>query len=181
MKRLKIIVLSSLLLTQSCERKYSIEIGDNYIINYDSRGNTVVTDKKRTYIIDSQIVAWNFDSTFIIAKQKPFDSIYESIRIKYPNAPSDYQERLYNNTEIFYYWIIDKRKDLYFYNDEKIRIRCTNAIDGPLTYEEYWERRKALNVPVSLQLREAEKVAFDSPFHFLFFRMTNKPREKIVE
>ena len=65
MKRLKIIVLSSLLLTQSCERKYSIEIGDNYIINYDSRGNPLYVSKDS---VDKVVYLWGYNHQYPIAK-----------------------------------------------------------------------------------------------------------------
>jgi len=171
-----------LLLTQSCEQENPKQIGENYFLGYDSEGRTIITDASRGWIIDPQIVAWNFDSTYIIAKQKPYHSICDSLRIKYPNTSLNFREKIYNESNIYNYWIIDKQKELNSYYDGKAR-RYTSGLYGPFTYEEYWEKRKEFNVPDSLKLLEAEKVSFPGPVHSLFYKWFYSPpaRERVVE
>ena len=184
MKRIKIFLLLIIcFFVQFCnEEEYPIKLGGKYFLSDDSNGLPIITDTRSVTIINPQIVAWNFDSIFIIAKQKPYHSTHDSLRIKHPKTSLTYRERLYDKIEIYHYWIIDKRKDLDSYYDEKTRRRIyTNAVEGPFTHEQYWERRRFLNVPDSLQLREAEKISFDSPIHYLFYKWTNKPRENVVE
>jgi len=171
------------LLSHSCEDGIpTIKIGENYFMYYDNRGHDLILDSRNTVIIKPQIVAWNFDSTFIIAKQKPFDSIFESIRLKHPNTSLKFREKIYNESNMYNYWIIDKRKELDSYYDGKAR-RYIGAVAGPFTYEEYWEKRRELNVPDSLKLLEAEKNVFDTPVHYLLYKWFYSPpaRERVVE
>ena len=91
-------------------------------------------------------------------KQKPYYKITDSIRDK--NLEITYYEmwRLYNAVYKYNYWIIDKEKELDSYYDETKKIRIyTSGLYGPLTYKEYLEKRKELDVPDSLELKEIEK------------------------
>ena len=160
------------LLSQSCtEIEYPIKLGDNYFIEYDSWGHAIIKDTRKFWIVHPQIVAWNIDSTFIIAKQKPFHNINEAIR----DTASEYI-RLYEATDLYNYWIIDKRKDLIW--DENIT-GYTNALEGPFTYEEYWEKRRELNVSDTLKLKETEKMSFDTPIHYLFYKWFSPARRSV--
>jgi len=185
MKTIKLIpfFFSIFIVLQSCNEEPPTNLGKNYFLTYDgSWGHAAIINENNTIIIDADIVAWNFDSIFIIAKQKPFDEIFDSIRMRHPNTALDYREKLYDEIQIYNYWIIDKRKELESYYDEKTgRRRYTNAVSGPLTYEEFWKRRRELNVPDSLKLKESEKVSFTTPVHYWIYKWKNKPREKIVD
>jgi hypothetical protein len=168
MKKITIIFLLglSLFLFQSCEEKLPIKLGENYFLRSDgSWGHAIITDARGVFLIDPQIVAWNYDSIFIIAKQKPFDEIYDTIQ-----AVRLYdRDKIYEECQIFNYWIIDKRKELDSYYDERNRRRrYIGAVIGPLTYEEYWAKREELNVPDSLKLKEAERVKFRTLFYYRF-------------
>ena len=171
-----------LIFIQSCkEVEYPIKLGGNYFISHDSEGRTVIIDTNRAHIIVAEIVAWNFDSIFITAKQKPYRFIMDSLEIEYPIGSSVIiEKKFYKKIELYNYWIIDKRVERHYYSDGSRRIN-KNAIKGPLTYEEYWEKRTELNVSDTLKLKESEKVSFDSPLHALLYKLKNKPREKIVE
>jgi hypothetical protein len=180
------ILFTMSLLTPSCsESKYPIQIGDNYFIDYsDSWGYSMIIDTRNTIIIGCEIVAWNFDSTFIIAKQKPYDSIVKDIRIKFPEPTYDLIKKIYNETEIYNYWIIDKRRELDSYYDEKNEVRrYTNAVNGPFTYEQYWKKRREFGVSDSLVLLETERTTFPGPVHCLFYKWFYSPpaRERVVE
>jgi len=135
------------------------KIGDNYYFTYDSSwGYAYIIDTKNTIVINMEIIAWNYDSIFIIVKQKPFDDIDDSILLSHPNATYYEKMKLYEECQIFNYWIIDKRKEFEFYYDEKgKRRRNIDVVFGPLTYEEYWAKRKELDVPDSLKLKEVEQ------------------------
>jgi hypothetical protein len=172
-----VLFLLVLILAQACEQKYPMKIGENYFLNYDGPwGYAWILDSINIAIIDIEIVAWNYDSTFIIAKQKPFRSIFDSIRTKYPNTSLTFRDKLYKGTKIYYYWIIDKRKPCYF--DEENCEYIKESVEGPFTREKYWEKRRELGVPDSLRLLEAEKgKGFDDLFYFWY----GSPRERVVE
>ncbi len=157
-----------------------MQIGDDYYFTYDpSWGYSEIVDLN-IVVIDMEIVAWNFDSTFIIAKQKPFRNISDSIYNI--NANTNYNEltKLYNESKIYNYWIIDKREELLW---DTINRRHTGSVKGPFTYEKYLEKRRELGVPDSLKLRETEKGSFDGLFDALFYEWFYSPtaRERIVE
>jgi hypothetical protein len=171
-----------LILTQACKQEKPERIGENYLLDYDkSWGYTWIIDTNNIVIISMEIVAWNYDSTFIIAKQKPFDNIFDSIRVKYPNTSLTFKDKIYKETEIYHYWIIDKRKPCYF--DEENCKYIKESVEGPFTYEQYWERRKELEVSDSLVLLEAKRKSFPDPIHCLFYKWFYSPpaRERVVE
>ena len=167
-------------------------IGKDYFVTYHHNGIRIVDLSYRkinprsggVIVINSEIVAWNFDSTFIITKQKPFWEIMDSIQNQHPNTSLDIERKLYNKIEKYNYWIIDKREDLESYYDEKTERRVhTKGLYGPFTREEYWEKRRELGVSDSLELRESEKISFDSPIHYWIHKWTYKPpaRERVVD
>jgi len=174
------LIFFTLLLMQSCEEKPPIKLGNNYFLDYSSWGHAIITDSTGGWLIYSQIVAWNYDSIFIIAKQKPFYEISDSILMRHPNTSLTFRDKLYNETEIYNYWIIDKRKEIDSYYDGRIW-RYTKGVYGPITYEEYWEKRKEFNVPDSLKLRASEQGSFANPLDYWIYKWTTKPREQIVE
>jgi hypothetical protein len=182
MKTIKLIsLLLTLFVIQSCKEEPPMKLGDNYFLTFDgSWGHTIILDSTNAIIIQQQIVAWNFDSIFIIAKQKPFNELFDSIRMKHPNTPLSYREKLYYETEVYNYWIIDKRKELVFNSEEK-KGWYTNAVNGPFTYEEYWEKRREFNVPDSLKLYEAERGSFPGLLEYWIYLLTNKARETVVD
>jgi hypothetical protein len=184
MKKIAIIFLFGLILFvfQSCEEKPPMKLGNNYFLYTIGSWAPVIIDSTNCVIISRQIVAWNYDSIFIIVKQKPFDDIDDSILITHPDARYYEKKKLYEECQIFNYWIIDKRKDFEFYDDEKgRRRRDINVVIGPLTYEEYWAKRAELNVPDSLKLKEAERVSFPSPVHSWFYTWFYNAREREVD
>ena len=182
MKKLKLFILfiPVLLLFQSCgDSKYPIQLGDVYYLTGDGSWGYPRIYVGNLVIIDMEIVAWNYDSIFIIAKQKPFRDIFDSLRFEYPNTSAKFRDKLYEETEIYNYWIIDKGGD--FYWDEENSKRINESVKGPFTYEEYWEKRRELGVSDTLKLKKAEKMSFKSPIDWWIYERTNKDREEIVE
>jgi hypothetical protein len=154
MKTIKLFLLLLFLsLVQSCTDEFAPELGGNYVISHDGSYDRIILNKPNSIIIESEVVAFNFDSIFIIAKQKPYWSIMESIRKEYPKISYEKEKRLYKRSEIFNYWIIDKKEEFYHYYDEKFE-RNKNAVVGPLTYEEFWDKRRELNVSDTLRLKD---------------------------
>jgi hypothetical protein len=179
MRKLKLFI--AILLLQSCgEAKYPLELGSNYYIDYNSSWGYALIMVDNTEKIGMEIVAWNYDSTFIIVKQKPFFCIYDSISNKYPKMSATKKDYLYEKIKQYNYWIIDKRIKAEW---DSIEIRYTGIIYGPYGKEEYLEKRKELGVSDSLKLRETKKSSFNDPFSALFYEIFYSPpaRERIVE
>jgi len=183
-----IYIIITLFVLYACKGEWmkKWQIGDNYYFTYDSSwGFAYIMNTTHGIVINMEIVAWNYDSIFIIVKQKPFYSLSDSILMEHPNTPLAYREKLYKEYQLYNYWIIDKREEFEFYYDEKNNLRRENAkaVLGPFTYDEYWAKRKELNVPDSLKLLESERNSFPSPIHSLFYDWFYKPpdRERVVE
>ena len=143
-----------------------LQLGNDYYISSDAFSMLMIANETHpATLIEGQILAWNFDSTFIIVKQKPHREIIDSIYNIKPNANYNELVKLYNENKTYYYWIIDKREELDSYYDynEKIR-KYTKGLYGPYTQEEYLEKRKELNVSDTLKLKEIEKSFFGTPF-----------------
>jgi len=176
----KVLFIPCLLIILSCSDTDSmrIKLGENFYLDYAPSGHAIITDSIRRYFIDSEIIAWNFDSIFIIAKQKPFLSIADSIKRQYHDIRHDRLDALYQKTEKYVYWIIDKREGLE--NDSTDR-KLSCSLKGPFSYADYWMHRKDLDVPEALKLLKTEKKHFDSPVHALIYYLFNSPRKTVVE
>jgi len=125
-------------------------VGKEYYI-YPYKGKNLINHKKGGILIDTDVVTWDFDSTHIIAKQKPFRDIMDTMQ----ETNYEKKRRIYKKSNIYHYWIIDKREELESYYDETIKKRVyTKGLYGPFTREEYWEKRRELGVQDSLRLRE---------------------------
>ena len=182
MNALKIfLILFFLFLVQSCnDEDFQPKLGNNYMISHvDSRGRFIQEIKNGNgIVIDIDIIAWNFDSVFIIAKQKPYRSIMENIRKENPKISYEKEKRLYKRSEIFNYWIIDQREEIDSYYDEETKRRIfKSAVAGPLTYEEYWDKRRELGVSDTLRLKEPDYSDFVPIAIFQYLFLPRRMRE----
>ena len=145
------VALRSIIEGMSTER---IQLGNDYYLTLDpSWGYPLITDTNNNGIICMEIVSWNFDSIFIIVKQKPFFQIYDSISNKHSKMSATEKDVLYKKIQQFNYWIIDKRKETFSF-DEINSSELVNNRYGPFTYEEYLKKRRELNMPDSFQLKK---------------------------
>lgn len=102
---------------------------------YLSNGSRVI----RSFVLKDNIA---FDSSFILVDQKPLDSIFGLKMDPYPHWEIDPTKEKINKSNFHQYWIIKKQ---------------TDDIYGPLTKEEYLEKRKELMIPTSLQINLSSK------------------------
>ena len=121
----------------SCNNKYPLKLGGKYILDIDGNSRFCVIDSQNTAIINSAIVELNYNSQFIIAKQKPADMILGN----HPNSNINIEtrENMMKESSIHYYWIIDK---------------ATNVIYGPLSNSDYVKDRIKLDIPQNLELKQ---------------------------
>jgi hypothetical protein len=128
-----------ILLFVSCARDTSIDLGDGYRFDHDVlryRDNTIYGPYHNTIAVSPHVLAFAFDSTFIIALQKPRDIILADEYLN-PNLTLDETEKIFKESQLRHFWIINKKaKDKY----------------GPLSEEEFKIRGKVLNVPEELIL-----------------------------
>jgi len=112
----------------------------NYELDYDPNHEIfLITPTENGYQkveIPGQILFYGYSKDFIIANQKPRDSIYN------PNENIVFNEMKSKifNTKFSKFWIISLKND---------------SIYGPLNKAEYFKMRKILNIPETLKLNNS--------------------------
>jgi hypothetical protein len=83
------------------------------------------------------VLKYDFDSIFIVAEQKPRDVI---LKATYNDPAMDFrkQERIFEQSTIRQYWIIDK---------------TNNSIYGPLNKKDFFLKRGELKIFRELELK----------------------------
>jgi len=135
MKTIKFYLSAVLFLTLiilSCSSDYTKSLGNGYYYRHEGDElNDIYNEKPNPNgrEIPANVVAYDFDDDFIIAKQKP----------KLPQDPLYDKDYKYDRGDKeFYYWIIIHKKKL---------------ILGPLDFDKYKLVRKENNVPEDLILK----------------------------
>ncbi len=126
--------LCLLILLFSCTGKVPFRVGKNYILDNRVSGYFYLVNNQNTFIIDRDITKFDFDSIYIIAKQKPIDEIWKKTNV----SGMTYEKRraIFKKSTLYYYWIINKKRD-YIY--------------GPLTKERYQELKDSLSIHLELK------------------------------
>jgi len=126
------------LLLFSCNNHYPLKLGGKYILDIDGNSQFCIIDSQNTSVVNSAVVEYNYDSRYIIVKQKPVDVILSK---SYLNSSINLEKRkkMLEESNIIYYWIIDK---------------TTGSIYGPSLKSDYMHKRTILNVPSNLELRK---------------------------
>lgn len=135
----------------SCNSKYPLDLGKGYKLVYDPNSYFGIIDSQGTIIIDAHVIDYSFDSTYIIAKQKPVDLILKNT---YNNSEYDLKKRdkLFEKSTLSQYWIINKKKVDEYSLDTVSKLLRHSPIYGPFTKEKYLQKREELGVPKELQL-----------------------------
>jgi len=124
------------------------QFGNGYKIGYNQRGNKIsILDSVNDVLIADQVLKYAFDSTFIVALQKPFDSIPESGKNSNKDL-SDCKEAFEKST-LRQYWIINKKQKSIFYEDS---VKYSNVY-GPFNEQEFLKKSMQLKVPKNLKLK----------------------------
>jgi hypothetical protein len=139
MKRLTSILILGLLFW-SCENPSIKELGQGYFLARNSMNDHSIAKPTEGYstsevfsvIIYGDIVSFDFDSRFIIAAEKPRDSVSGIKDLRYEEA-----ERLFKKSNFRQYYILDK-KDEHLY--------------GPYSRKIFDTKKKELNVSDSLNI-----------------------------
>ena len=132
MRAIKFYVSAILCITfmvQSCSSDYTKNLGNGYFYRFEGgEMNDIFNKKANGGQIPANVVSYDFDDDFIIAKQKPKlpqDPLYEK-DYKYIKGDKEY-----------YYWLIVKE---------------SNLVLGPLNFEEFNSSRIKYKVPNNIML-----------------------------
>ncbi len=151
MKKVVNILLVMVLLI-SCAQKYPFELGDGYKIDYNGNSHFYLLDTNNTVIVNSHITVFNFDSTFIIAEQKPVTLILQNTD---NNTEMNLKKRdkLFENSTLKQYWIIDKTKPCTNIGFDSInQFAKYSNVYGPYAKDEFILMRNTLGVSEELKL-----------------------------
>lgn len=155
MKFMKIIVYTLLLLFYSCGGNSLPEIGAGYLLQSDGASYVMLTDTSNTVFISGYVEEVNSDSIFIIAQQKPVDSIcecnHDCLEKKYSNANDlptyNMCKKAFENSTLKKYWIVNKLQESMFNSETKTR----SNVYGPYSREGYLKKKQDLGVADSLK------------------------------
>ncbi|WP_454801871.1 hypothetical protein [Mucilaginibacter phyllosphaerae] len=135
-------------LTRCAPSGQQLELGNGYKISYNQRGGKIsISDFNNNVIIGDQLTRYAFDSTFILAVQKPMDSIPEC---SYKNNESLNNCKLaFKKSDYKQYWIINKKLKSFFIEKS---VNYSNVY-GPFNKEDFSRKLKQLNVSENLKLK----------------------------
>jgi hypothetical protein len=125
--------------------RYPENIGSGYRVDFTTShgGDKTILDSVNSVIVLGPVLDYKFDSRFIIAVERPYDSVTECVGGNYADCRDAFKKSTFRQ-----YWIIDKEKAHEF--DERTK-RYSNAY-GPFNEEEYQAKRKELSIPDGLEL-----------------------------
>ena len=149
-----------LLLTTYCfigcgsDIKYT-DLGDGYSLGPDdiNRAYIYISDSNYRYQynpIKMHILDYAFDTTFIVAAQRPWDSV--------PEAKTMVQgrNRVFDKSKVVQYWIINKKEEPLFQYDSITQKGYYKNVYGPYKKEEYLNKKDEMRVPENLKLKKYE-------------------------
>jgi hypothetical protein len=124
----------------SCDNPSLRELGNGYFLTQNSMNDHSIakptkgysTSETYSYVIYGDIISYDFDSRFVIAAEKPRDSVSGINSLSYEEA-----ERLFNQSNFRQFYILDK---------------INEHLYGPFKRELFDRKRMELNVPDSLKI-----------------------------
>lgn len=124
------------------------DLGEGYKLTYNSRGDIGIVNSSNSYVIYGHILDYSFNANFIIAAERPRDSIPECVGV-IPNTNLKKCDDAFAKSIFLQYWIIDKRYKSIFNEHTK----TFSNVYGPFNKEEYLFKKKKLNIPDELKLK----------------------------
>ncbi|NOY95968.1 MAG: DUF3997 domain-containing protein [Chlorobi bacterium] len=135
-----------------CKYKNLPDLGNGYKFETSDCKTLAIVNHNNTVMVMGVILNYTFDSTFIIAAQRPWEI---------PGVGGldtlTYRERnkVFEESTFLQYWILNKKeKNINIgYDSIKKRAKYSNVY-GPFTKDEYLEKREELGVPKELKLEQ---------------------------
>lgn len=151
---IKILIITIGAIITSCHEKGNVNLGGNLrLIHSANFVDMTIVDEDNTVIIYGHILDFAFDSNFIIAAQRPRDSVPEcngTIKeIKFEESELAFKKSIF-----IQYWIINKKEEFIYSLDSNTMLAKYSNVYGPYNKEEYLQKREKLKVPKSLKLKD---------------------------
>ena len=142
MKKLKIIILSVfILIISSCSESGDVAMGSGYKLEYDGKYAILILNAQNSVLITQTVLGYGYDSTFIIASQRPFNIYPKRDEMNY----KEYKEA-FEKSNYLQYWIINKKEESIFTDEQS----GWSNVYGPFSKEDYLRKREEMQVPENL-------------------------------
>jgi hypothetical protein len=138
-------------LLHGCEEQQPLDLGSGYRLQYGDHGHVSIKEDSGGSVIDSRIIAYAQDASFIIVLQKPWEVIHEMN----PHA-TRYDEWIdvFERSTYRQYWIIAKKEPRTYSYDTLTKSARYANVHGPYQRDEYVRMRSELGVPNNLRLEK---------------------------
>lgn len=136
MKIIKGIFFITFLILLGCEASTPESLGNGFILDFNARGAKLsIISPKNVILVTSQVLGYGFDSNYVVAAQRPWDSIPEC---KSPEGETlqDCKEA-FRKSDFSQYWIIEKK---------------TEKIYGPYGLSKYVEIHRKLGIKAEIKM-----------------------------
>lgn len=142
----KFMIVSAILMIGCSD---SSNLGHGYRIDRNGRHGLQIVNSHNTVLVSRHILDFEFDSSFIILSQRPWESVPGMETMKYDDYWKEFEKSTFR-----YYWIINKKEHNEYSLDTISRRAQYSNVYGPFTREEYVDMRERLGVPKDLQLKD---------------------------
>ena len=157
------ILVLSIIISSGCDKifcKYRNlpDLGNGYKFETCDCKSLFITDSNNTVMIPPEVLYYAFDSIFIIAAQRSWDSIPHIWEMNYYEA-----EKAFETSTFVRYWILNKKEKNENIGIDTVRKRENGTLEvraiysnvyGPYKWKEYLKKRKELGVPKELKLEK---------------------------
>jgi len=130
MDKIKIILLFTSVVLQSCNYDDNKNLGSSFVYYDDHR--MIASSTGESGGVPSTVLEYNYDKSFIIAAQKPIEN---DPNVLLYDMEYEYKDG-YNSV---YYWMI---------------LKVNQKVIGPMSKSEFLEAREKYNVPKDLKLNK---------------------------
>lgn len=135
-------MLFIILIVSGCSESGDVDMGSGYKLEYDGKYAILILNAQNSVLVRQTVLRYGYDSTFIIASQRPFNIYPKRDEMNY----SKYKE-VFEKSNYLQFWIINKAEEPVFI-DEKSR---WSNVYGPFSKEHYLKKREEMQVPKELR------------------------------
>ena len=148
MKKFAFIIKITVLMIMTGCSKYP-DLGNGYKFDSDGKYSLQIVNFENTVMVSTHILEYEFDSTFILVSQRPWDSIPNIRTMNYTESNKAFEKSTFRQ-----YWIVNKKEKSEYYLDTLTKLARYSNVYGPFKKRDYLRKREELNVPKKLVLKE---------------------------
>jgi hypothetical protein len=138
-----IVTIAILSMITSCSEQKYPDLGNGYSLVSDGMYSLELVNAQNSVMISPHILAYAFDSVFIVASQRPWDipGVSGLREMTYNQRNEAFEKSTFRQ-----YWIINKREKGEYSLDTLTQLSRYSNVYGPFKKQEYLQKRKELGV-----------------------------------